>query len=492
MPDLAKPMRALRNLMLLPLALTLAACAVGPDYRAPTLAEPAALARAEAELVTPEAVEREFWRGFDDPLLSELVEEAFDANHDLRIALARHDRSLALLRQSRRDLAPSVTAQGGASHQRASADQMPQATRSQRDFESYDAGVAALWELDFFGRVRRAVEAQQAEAEASAADVRAMQVVVVGELVDQYVRLRGLQEQLRVARANADNQRESLALVDARLEAGRGTEFDSVRARAQLESTLSRIPALQGEIAAIVHRLAVLTGREPGALIARLEAPAPLPALHQRVAVGLPGELLRRRPDIAAAERRLHAATASIGVATADLYPRFTLSGLLGTQAASTGDLFGRDSQTRLVALGVDWSFLDSGRVRARMAAADADAEANLARYEQTVLQALEEAETALARYAQSLREREHLEAAAAASAEAARQARVRFEVGVIDFLEVIDSERSRLEAEDGLAQSSVRAATALVGVYRALAGGWEERMDAPRQANAEPALSST
>ncbi len=164
---------------------------------------------------------------------------------------------------------------------------------------------------------------------------------------------------------------------------------------------------------------------------------------------------------------------------------------MLGTQAASIGDLFGRDSETRLVALGVDWSFLDSGRVRSRMAAADAEAEANLARYEQTVLLALEEAETALARYAQALREREHLEAAAEASAEAARQARVRFEVGVIDFLEVIAAERSRLEAEDGLAQSSVRAATALVGLYRALAGGWEERMDEPRQAAGESSLSS-
>ncbi|PMR68815.1 RND transporter, partial [Halomonas heilongjiangensis] len=155
--------------------------------------------------------------------------------------------------------------------------------------------------------------------------------------------------------------------------------------------------------------------------------------------------------------------------------PRFTLGGLLGTQAASTGDLFARDSETRLIALGIDWSFLDTGRVRARMAAADADADADLARYEQTVLVALEETETALARYAQALREREHLVDAAEASAEAARQARVRFEVGVIDFLEVIDTERSRLEAEDSLARSHTRSATALVGLYKALAGGWDD-----------------
>ncbi|MFY0989572.1 efflux transporter outer membrane subunit [Halomonas sp. C05BenzN] len=462
------------KLLLMPVLLTLTACAVGPDYRAPASPAPETLVRADEALYSAEPVEAEFWRRFEDPLLTQLVEEALAANHDLRIGLARYDRSRALLRQSRRDLAPTVTAEGGVATQRLSADQMPGVPRADRDSDSFDAGVSAFWELDFFGRVRRSVEARHADAEATAADLRALQVVVVAELVDTYFRLRGLQEQLRVARANADNQRESLALVDARLEAGRGTEFDSVRAWAQLESTLSRLPALEGEIAAATHRIAVLAGQEPGALVAVLEAPADPPALPTRVATGLPGELLRRRPDVAAAERRLEAAGARIGVATADLYPRFTLSGLLGTQAASAGNLFARDSETRLIALGVDWSFLDTGRVRARMAVADADADANLARYEQTVLAALEETETALARYAQALREREHLVDAAEASAEAARQARVRFEVGVIDFLEVIDAERSRLEAEDSLARSHARSATALVGLYKALAGGWE------------------
>ncbi|MDI5935743.1 efflux transporter outer membrane subunit [Halomonas kalidii] len=465
----------MRNLLLIPVLLTLTACAVGPDYRTPESPAPGALVRADEALYSADPVKAEFWRRFEDPLLTQLVEEALAANHDLRIGLARYDRSRALLRESRRDLAPTVTAEGGVANQRLSADQMPGVSRADRDSDSFDAGVSAFWELDFFGRVRRSVEAQRADAEASAADLRALQVVVVAELVDTYFRLRGLQEQLRVAQANADNQRESLALVDARLEAGRGTEFDSVRARAQLESTLSRLPALEGEIAAATHRIAVLAGEEPGGLVAVLEEPAAPPALPTRVATGLPGELLRRRPDIAAAERRLEAASARIGVATADLYPRFTLTGLLGTQAASTGDLFARDSETRLIALGIDWSFLDTGRVRARMAAADADADANLARYEQTVLVALEETETALARYAQALREREHLVDAAEASAEAARQARVRFEVGVIDFLEVIDAERSRLEAEDSLARSHTRSATALVGLYKALAGGWDD-----------------
>ena len=201
-----------------------------------------------------------------------------------------------------------------------------------------------------------------------------------------------------MARENADNQRETLQLVEVRLSAGRGTDFDTSRARAQLESTLARVPALEAAVAVTQHRLAVLTGNAPGALISELDAPASLPTLPDRLDPGTPGELLRRRPDVIAAEERLHAATARIGVATADLFPRFTLAGLIGTQAFDSSALFERDSETRLVALGVDWSFLDVGRVRARIAATDANASGALAGYEQAVLLALEDTENALVR----------------------------------------------------------------------------------------------
>jgi multidrug efflux system outer membrane protein len=223
--------------------------------------------------------------------------------------------------------------------------------------------------------------------------------------------------------------------------------------------------------------VAVLTGRDTAAVVAELQAPAELPAVAGGVAAGAPGELLRRRPDVAAAERRLASATARIGVATADLFPRFTLGGLLGTQAIESSGLFEGGTEARLVTLGVDWSFLDVGRVRSRIAAADAEAAEALARYEQTVLFAIEETENALVRYARSRDEREHRSEAAQAGAEAADLARRRFEGGVVDFLEVLDAERSRLEAEDELAQSRTRTATALVALYRSLAGGWPERL---------------
>ena len=454
-------------------ATLLSACAVGPDYERPETVAPQEFARDDSALYTDAEMEADFWRRLEDPMLTRLVDDALAANHDLRIALAGYDRAHALLRESGLDRFPTVTAGATAADQRASADQFPGATRAERDAENYDAAISATWELDFFGRVRRNVAAQRADAEASAADLAAAQVSVVAELAQTYFQLRGLQQQLDVARNNADNQRGSLELVQARLDAGSGTELDVAQAESQLESTLALIPALESEIAVATHRIAVLTGREPEALIAELEAPAPLPALPAQIPAGAPGDLLRRRPDVFAAERRLAGATARIGVATADLFPRFTLGGLIGTQAIDSGALFERDSETRAVALGIDWSFLDIGRVRARIAAADADAAGNLASYEQTVLRALEETENALVRYSRLQRERQHLEAAAAAGSEAARLARLRFDGGVADFLQVLDAERSQLETEDRLVQSETRSAVALVALYKAMAGGW-------------------
>jgi outer membrane protein, multidrug efflux system len=462
-----------RMLVVIISAALLAACAVGPDYVRPDPQTQAVFVQAEAGTFTRAEAEAEFWQRFDDPLLSALVADAFASNLDLRAALARYERARALYRQVRFDRLPTVTASGTVAQVRSSTRQLPGATQAERDTDNYELGVEAAWELDVFGRVRRELEARHALVGAGAAELAALQVALAGELVQAYYALRGLQEQLRVARSNAENQAGSLRYVEVRFDAGRGIELDVVRARAQLEGTLARIPALEAEIAVSMHRIAVLTGAEPSALYETLTEPAAMPDLPRTVPVGSPGELLRRRPDIIAAERRLAAATARVGIATADLFPRFTLGGLLGTQALSTGDLFTRDSETRIIALGIDWTFLDAGRVRARIAAADADADVNLADFQQTVLLALEETENAMARYARLQQERTHLEQAAAASAAAARHARLRFDGGAADFLHVLDAERTQLEAEDRLVQSQTRAAVALVALYRSLAGGW-------------------
>jgi NodT family efflux transporter outer membrane factor (OMF) lipoprotein len=462
------------------LAVALSACTVGPDYVRPDVPVPDTFIQSQAPADANEAaaaVDPAFWQAFGDPQLTALVEQALASNHDLRIALANFDRANALLRGSKFDYFPTITASAEGSDSRASADQAPGVARGDRDGESYSAGIDVAWELDLFGRIRRNVEAGRAGAAASAADLEAAQVAIVGEVARTYFDLRGLQERLRVARGNADNQRETLRLVDARLDAGRGTEFDTARARAQLEATSSRIPALEAQLAFDMHRLGVLVGRTPDALVAQLEPSRPLPALPAKLDAGTPGELLRQRPDIAAAEQRLHAATARIGVATADLFPRFTLGGLIGSQAIDTNMLFERSSETRFVALGIDWSFLDIGRVRARIAAADADAEGELARYEQTVLLALEETENALVRYARARTEDAHLERAAADSATAARLARVRFDAGAVDLFEVLDAERTQLQAQDAFAASRTRSAVGAVSLYVALAGGWPDTL---------------
>jgi NodT family efflux transporter outer membrane factor (OMF) lipoprotein len=472
-------------------AALLAACTVGPDFVRPDLpvpehfAQAAGDAQADSQLAAPATptagvdlvTDHEFWRGFNDPLLTRLVEESLSANHDLRIALATYDRANALLRGAKFDYFPTITAHAEASDGRASADQAPGVSRADRDAESYSASAQASWELDLWGRVRRGVEAQRAGAQASAADLQALQVAIVGEVVRSYVDLRGLQERLRVARENADNQAETLHLVEARFNAGRGTEFDTSRARAQLEATRARVPALEAQVAVTMHRLAVLTGRTPDALIGALTPQQALPALPARIDPATPGDLLRNRPDVAAAEQRLHAATARIGVATADLFPRFTLGGLIGSQAVDSSALFERDSETRLVALGIDWSFLDIGRVRARIKAADADAEGGLAQYEKTVLLALEDTENALVRHARARVEDQHLEQAALDSAKAAQLARVRFEAGAADLFEVLDAERTQLQAQDAFADGRTRSVNSAVALYKALAGGWPERM---------------
>ena len=449
--------------------LALSACAVGPHYTRPEIDAPAAFDRMDASSYGTDTPIAQFWSQFQDPLLEQLEDDALAANHDLRIAVARVESARALARQSRHDLYPTVTMSGGYTDSRTSVSQLPTGGNEPFDNQLYDVGFDAFWELDLFGRVRHANEARRAEFEATAQDLAGAQVSVAAELARTYFELRGLQAQLDVARRNGENQRDTLQLTQARLDAGSGTEFDTSRADAQLHLTLARIPALQTAIASDIHRIGVLTGRQPEALRAQLEPAQPTPALPALAQVGAPADLLRRRPDINAAERRLAGATARVGVAVADLFPKVTLGGSFGWVAHDAGDL--GDSAHESWALGpaISWAAFDFGRVRAGVKAANANTEAALASYQQTVLRALEETETSLVRYTNQQQEVTELAASAAASENAAHLARLRFDGGVADFLQVLDSQRTQLEAEDRLAASRTATATALIAVYKAL-----------------------
>ena len=459
------------------LSALLAGCAVGPDFRTPELPQAGAqFARAEPSAVPQQASpetgsDAAFWRQFQDAQLTQLVEQALRANQDLRGALARLDAAQALLRESRLDQLPTLTLSGQALQQRRSESQAMGGPRSQR---SYSAGINASWELDLFGRVRRNIEAGRADLRASAADLAALQVAIAAQVAASYADLRGWQQRLQLAEANAANQQDTLRLVQLRLAHGSGTDFDLARAQAQLETTRSRIPALQARIAVAQHRLAVLTGQVPEALIAALNAPTALPQLPETIAPGTPAELLRRRPDVAAAEARLHAATARVGVTTAELFPRLSLGGLLGSSALSTGALFEAGSVSRSVFLGVDWSFLDVGRVRARIAASEAGAQVALAQYQQSVLLALEDTENALVLLTRTRTEDAHLAQAAEQRARAEQLAQRRYRLGSVGLYEVLDAQRDLYAAQDAAADSRARGLRAAVALYQALAGGWE------------------
>src|ERR1700733_1098377 len=468
----------LKSIVATGLALGLTGCSVGPRYKQPTVALPQQFTAPDSATVDsiPRAVanDSEFWHSFNDPELSSLVERSLAANNDLQAALAHYDSANALLRETKFDRYPTVTMSSNVGRQKFSADQAFGYPRNNRFFSP---GINASWELDFFGRVRHNIEAQRQLTRSDASNLAAMQVAVVGEVASAYIDLRGQQELLRLARENVEDERQTVQLVEAAYSAGRGTEFDTSRARALLETTTSRIPELLSAIALDEHRLAVLCGLAPDALTSELETVRPLPDLPKRIDPGTPADLVRRRPDVSASEERLHAATEQIGIATADLFPRLNFAGLLGLNEFHGDTPFDGVSAVNLAALNIDWSFLDTGRVRARIAASRADGNAHFPPYTQTFLLALEDVENALVSYARSQDRDAQLQLAAKDSKRAADLASVRYRDGATSLLDLLDAQRVELQAEDAYAESHSSSALSAVLLYKSLAGGWPQHV---------------
>lgn len=469
-----------RRIAAVTLLAIVAGCAVGPDYSRPAVPLDAGFINAGAASSNAEAPSADiasFWRGFGDAALTALVERAIAANGDVRIAQSRLQEARAQQTEADANALPGAGFTGNATRAVRPITQQPGASRSERTGTTYDTSFVANWELDFFGRFRRASESAAAVVGASEAGLHAAHTAVAAEVARNYLALRGLQQRYVVTEAALVNQREALRIVDARLEAGRGTQLDVSRGASLVASTEAALPALQTAIERAVFRLATLTAQPPRALLAELAAPAPLPGLPvtdlAQLPIGTPEQWLQRRPDVIAAERQLAAATANIGVAKADLFPRVSLSGLLGLNAATLGDLVKSESGIYSLGVGLTWTPFDFGRLRSRVAASEARADGQLASYEQTVALALEETEGAFSGYNRSAQQAERLDAAARSAEEAARLARVRFDAGVTDFLIVLDAEREALASRDQLVQAQTGTATALVAVYRALGGGW-------------------
>jgi len=465
--------------------LVLAACMGAPAYQPSPVALPAAYRETGPERTAaiplsaarrsggndPVNFDTEFWRRLGDTTLTRLTDEALRANLDVRAAQARVRGARAVRARAVLDLTPDAVVGGGYTRRRFASASFPGASGRLPDQDIWDAGFDAAWEIDLFGRLRQNVRAQNAFVAVSQEDLRGVLVTLTAELARSYFELRGAQEQLAVAERNAANQRHTLELTRDRLDAGRGTAFDTERAYAQLSVTLASIPTREAAVAAAQYRIGVLVGRAPTEIAAELGPVDSRPSLPDSVAVGNPDSVTRHRPDVAAAERFAAAQSALVSSARAEYLPRLSLGANAGYTAGDLGGL--GDAGTFRYAVGpvLSWPALNLGRVKTGVNFARAREEEARAQYGQVVLAAVEEVESALARYRASRSRLEQLEQASAASERAAELARMRFSEGVTDFLQVLDAERTQLESQDLLAQGRTEAATAYAALYKALGG---------------------
>ncbi len=452
----------------------LAGCAVGPDYEEPAAPKVEKFEQAAQAGASADPVVVTWWSEFGDPRLDDLIKRAMEGNRGVRAAMAVVREARALFAESEFELTSDVTA--GASHTRSkiSGESAPGIPSNARKTSFWSAGFDASWEIDLFGRIRRTIEAASAEADAAEAFRRDVTVTLLAEVARQYFELRGARHEVEVAKKNAEVQREALRLTTARFDAGRGTELDVARSRADLNATLALVPPLEAAAARAKNRLAVLLGVPPSGFSIDLPAPSPLDKLPALVAAGRPEDLLRRRPDIREAERHLAAATARIGVATADLFPRISIIGSFGVDAKSPAGLFRSGASRYAFGPNLSWDALNLGRVAARIRAAGARADAELARYEETILAALEETENALVTFGRARARRDALVEGVRASERAAALAEARYQGGADDYLSSLLAQRTVLSLQLQLAQSQTETVTALIALYKALGGGWE------------------
>ena len=416
----------------------------------------------------------DFWTTLGDSTLARLVGDALRENQDVEAVRARVSSARAARTSSLLDMTPAITAVGGYSRQRLASTVIPGSESGVRlpEQDVWDAGLQMSWDLDVFGRLRNTAQARGSLLEAADEDLKDVRVALAAQVARAYFDLRGAQNRLAVARRNAENQRGTLEVTTQRLDAGRGTALDVERAQAQLSTTLAAIPGFEAEVAAAQDRIAVLAGREPGALTAQVGDSGVVVTLPESVAVG-PTELVaRRRPDVRSAEEQVDASGAYVRAARADYLPRLALSGGAG-YSSSRFDALGNAGTPRYTFGPVlSWPAFDLARVKANTDAARAVQAEAKARYRQTVLRSMEEVEVSIRTYQKARERLKHLEDAAAASERAADLARLRFTEGASDFLQVLDAERTLLEAQDRLALGRTQASAALVAVYRATGGG--------------------
>jgi NodT family efflux transporter outer membrane factor (OMF) lipoprotein len=444
--------------------------AVGPDYIKP---EPEMPDRWTRDLVKGmaegQAVLQTWWTVLNDPVLNELMEKAAEGNFNLKVAYARIKEARGFLGIATGERVPDLNASGIAVRQRAGDDFASSLVDNPDNFTSL--GFDSSWEIDFWGRIRRSVESAEAGVEASVENYRDALVILFSEIARNYVDARTLQSRIRFAEGNILTQKNTLKVTKDRLDAEISPELDVFQAELNLARTESILPRLKTALIESINRIGVLTGRPPGAMHELLAPPASIPKADGDVLVGIPSDLMRQRPDIRRAERELASQTALIGVAEADLYPRFTLFGEFGLEATSS--LF--DSDNRYYSFGPSfrWNIFSAGRIRSRIMVEDAKTEQLLAAYEQSVLNALEEVENAMVAYAQEQDRRNILIRSVSAARKSVKLVDQLYKLGLTDFQNLLDMEKSLFEQQDQLAESEGSMVRSLIALYRAMGGGW-------------------
>jgi multidrug efflux system outer membrane protein len=476
------------SVLLVFLAALLPGCAVGPDYEPPDLqatVPDAWRAEVEAEMSSDASPLVRWWETFGDTTLTQLIRRAELANRDLIAAVGRVEEARALRGVAKGGLLPDLVLDGSYTRFRLSENGLQGSQLEGQEFDLWSGGLSLSWEIDLFGRVRRSVEAASAELGASVEEYRDVLVTLYAEVAASYVDARTFQQRLTFANANAESQRRSLQLTRDRFRAGLTSALDVTQAESNLATTESQIPALEDGLNRSLNRLAVLLGEPPGDLHDELAAPAPIPAPESEVAALLPADLLRRRPDIRRAERRLAAQTARVGIATADLYPSFSLTGFLGLESLEVEEFAEGESLSWSVVPGFRWNLFSGGKIRNRIRAEEARTRQALAAYEQTVLLALEETGNSLVAYGREKERRDRLTEAVRASQRSVEIVETQYRSGLTDFQRYLDSQRSLFNQQDALAVSAGQVTKNLIGVNRALGGGWDP------DATAEPDRSA-
>lgn len=450
--------------------------AVGPNYVLPKTSVSASWHSQLAGGLTAEEMNPKtltsWWNTLNDPKLSSLIDRAVAGNLDLKNARARVREARARRSIAKAGMLPTLDFAGSDTWTRSSKD-----TGTGKTSQLYAASFDAGWELDIFGGVRRSVEAATADLQASQEDLRDVLVSLLAEVALNYVDMRTFQSRLDAAQANLEAQNETYQLTLWRYQANLSDELAVQQARYNLENTRSQIPTLRTGLEEAMNRIAVLLGEQPGKVHEELEKPEPIPVTPLKAAVGVPADVLRRRPDVRLAERELAGQTARVGVATADLYPRFTLSGSVGLEAGSLhhllSNLFSSDSWTLSGGPRITWAIFDAGAIRQNIQVQSALQEQALIQYEAAILGALEDVENALVSYAQEQLRRDNLRDATQAAQKAVELAQYEYQAGLTDFSNVLDAQRSLLSFQDQLAQSDGTVTANLIRLYKALGGGW-------------------